>query len=89
MRKLALATALLALPIAARAQGAPAPQPQSYTLQAATLNHIVAFLRQGGTYAEAGALSDQVVQEVQRQMQPPAPPHVTTPDAGPKPPAKN
>ena len=85
MRKFALTAALIALPALAHAQGA-APQPQSYMLPAATLNHVVAFLRQGGTYTEAAALSDQIVAEVQQQMRHAAPAS-PAPDA--KPPAKN
>ena len=67
MRYLILAALLL--PLAAQAQQAP-PQ---FTVPAGVLNHVVAFLSNGGTHAEAAALAEQLIQMAQQQMAQKAP----------------
>jgi hypothetical protein len=63
MRTLILAAALL-LPLAAQAQQAP----QQFTIPAQVLNHVVAFLFNGGTHLEGQALAEQLIQMAQQQM---------------------
>ena len=62
MRALILALALL--PLAAQAQQAP-PQ---FAVPSAVLNHVVAFLSNGGTHAEGAALAEQLIALAQAQM---------------------
>jgi hypothetical protein len=62
MRALILALALL--PLAAHAQQAP-PQ---FAVPSAVLNHVVAFLSNGGTHLEGQALAEQLIALAQQQM---------------------
>ena len=62
MRALILALALL--PLAAQAQQAP-PQ---FAVPSAVLNHVVAFLSNGGTHLEGQALAEQLIALAQAQM---------------------
>ena len=59
MRLIALAALLLA-PVAAAAPKLPLPT--------AEVSHAIAYLRGGGTYAEAQALADQIAQSAQADM---------------------
>jgi hypothetical protein len=63
MRALILAATLL-LPLAAQAQQAP-PQ---FAVPSAVLNHVVAFLSNGGTHLEGQALAEQLIALAQAQM---------------------
>ena len=63
MRFLILAAALL-LPLAAQAQQAP----PTFAVPSAVLNHVVAFLSNGGTHAEGQALAEQLIALAQQQM---------------------
>ena len=60
----ALILAALLLPLAAQAQQAP----QQFTVPAGVLNHVVAFLSNGGTHLEGQALAEQLIQMAQQQM---------------------
>jgi hypothetical protein len=64
MRHLIVATGFVLMVIPAVAQ----EMPKSFIIPAATMNHVVQFLRSGGTYAEATALADQLVELAQEQM---------------------
>ena len=61
-----LALALCLVPAVALAQ--PAPEPSAIALPAATVSHAIAYLRGGGTYAEAQALAGQMLQEAQADV---------------------
>ena len=63
MRFLILAAALL-LPLVAQAQQAP----PTFAVPSAVLNHVVAFLSNGGTHAEGQALAEQLIALAQQQM---------------------
>jgi hypothetical protein len=76
MRCLVLAAVLVLL-----ANTVVAQELKSFTIPAATMNHIVMFLRNGGTIAEGSALADQLVELAQQQLaaQSKAPPDSTLP----------
>ena len=62
----ALILAVLLFPLAAQAQQAPTPQ--QFTVPTGVLNHVVAFLSNGGTHLEGQALAEQLIQMAQQQM---------------------
>jgi hypothetical protein len=62
MRALILALALL--PLAAQAQQAP----PTFAVPSAVLNHVVAFLSNGGTHLEGQALAEQLIGLAQQQV---------------------
>ena len=62
MRFLILAVALF--PLVAQAQ----QTPPTFAVPSAVLNHVVAFLSNGGTHLEGQALAEQLIQMAQQQM---------------------
>ena len=52
------------LPLAAHAQQAP----PTFAVPSAVLNHVVAFLSNGGTHLEGQALAEQLIALAQQQM---------------------